>query len=313
MSITQTKTILFHRFFERFTGGHLKFNDYLNHANSLEWSYPSIYIDPSSNPKHLWRDHPNLIDIYDPESADILFIAGIDWRALTSFPGIDKRKTIINLIQGMRHADPDHELYGYLHHKAVRICVSQEVGNAIMATGHCNGPVHIIPNGIHMDELPRNKSRAHCDVFIAGIKRPDIARKLSNRLKQLGISVDCLMQQIPRVQYLDRISRASIAVTLPLPAEGFYLPALEAMAIGVPLVCLDCIGNRSFCLDGITCLMPSSDPVSIEQAVLQLLSNDELKDYLQQNAFAKSLLYDIERERHDFVKLLSHYAGRHSL
>jgi len=38
--------------------------------------------------------------------------------------------------------------------------------------------------------------------------------------------------------------------------EGFYLPALEGMAVGTLVIFPDCIGNRSFCLSGYNCFRP---------------------------------------------------------
>jgi glycosyltransferase involved in cell wall biosynthesis len=303
--MTSAKTILFHRVYHRFTGGHLKFNDYLDHVSSASWARAHIYVDPSSNSNHLWQEHPGLVATYNPDKADILFIAGTDWRALRAYPGIDRHKTIINLIQGVRHANPKHELYSYLQHKAVRICVSQEVANAITDTGECNGPIHVIPNGIDLDKLPLSGSSPQYDVFIAGLKQPALANELSDRLLLRGISVDCLTQQIPRNDYLNRISLARIVVALPYAAEGFYLPALEVMAMGISLICPDCIGNRSFCQDGITCLMPSLDPVHIEQSVLRLLNNAMLATDLRTNALHQSRFYDTIRERQAFLQILS--------
>ena len=47
-----------------------------------------------------------------------------------------------------------------------------------------------------------------------------------------------------------------MAVTLPNHEEGFYLPALEAMAAGAIVVCPDCTGNRGFCRDLETAFRP---------------------------------------------------------
>jgi glycosyltransferase involved in cell wall biosynthesis len=40
--------------------------------------------------------------------------------------------------------------------------------------------------------------------------------------------------------------------------EGFGLPALEAMACGCPVVCIDAHGNMEFCLHGETALVGAS-------------------------------------------------------
>ena len=44
---------------------------------------------------------------------------------------------------------------------------------------------------------------------------------------------------------------------LPNETEGFYLPALEGMALGTIVVCPDCVGNRSFCLPQVNAFRPA--------------------------------------------------------
>ena len=76
----------------------------------------------------------------DPGRADILFLAGLDWRYLidNGFDALPNPR--INLIQHVRHAHEGTELHGYLRQRAVRICVSEEVAQALYATGQVNGP-----------------------------------------------------------------------------------------------------------------------------------------------------------------------------
>jgi GT2 family glycosyltransferase/glycosyltransferase involved in cell wall biosynthesis len=64
--------------------------------------------------------------------------------------------------------------------------------------------------------------------------------------------------------------------------EGFALPPLEAMATGCAVVCTDAHGNRDFCVDGVNCLMPESDPTSVSAALARLLADPELRARLGQ-------------------------------
>jgi GT2 family glycosyltransferase/glycosyltransferase involved in cell wall biosynthesis len=59
--------------------------------------------------------------------------------------------------------------------------------------------------------------------------------------------------------------------------EGFALPPLEAMATGAAVVCTDAHGNRDFCLDGVNCLMPASNPGAVSAALARLLADPELR------------------------------------
>src|SRR5438552_2195391 len=80
----------------------------------------------------------------------ILFLAGTDWRGVPELDRSHFPKPIINLVQHPRHAEPNSELRNFLRNRAVRICVSQEVADAITATGEVNGPVFTIPNAIEL-------------------------------------------------------------------------------------------------------------------------------------------------------------------
>ena len=299
----RTATVLFHRNYRGFQGGHLKLYDYINHTASTDWLRPQLFVDPSSRQDHIWADHHYLVDYYHPESADVLFVAGTDWRALLQHPGIEETKPVINLIQGFNHSVRTHELFSYLSKRAIRICVSREVADALISTRQCNGPVYTIPNCIDHSSLPGTNPMGR-SVFIAGLKQPDCASLLSNRLARHSIEVDCLTTSLPRSEYLNRIADSYIAVTLPKRREGFYLPALEAMAMSVALVCPDCVGNRSFCLDDVTCVMPEMNVDSLEQAVLQLHADPPRVERLRANGLARSRLHSIEKERLMFLDLM---------
>ena len=60
-----------------------------------------------------------------------------------------------------------------------------------------------------------------------------------------------------------------VAVCLPRPTEGFYLPALEAMACGCVVVTLDCVGNRGFCRDGDNCFVAPPHAAGLAEAALR--------------------------------------------
>jgi len=295
--------VLFHRDYRGFQGGHLKLYDYISHVDSVDWLQSEVFVDPASRDDHLWSNHVHLVESYQPGAANILFIAGTDWRALNPFEGIEEQVPVVNLIQGFNHTQPKHELFTYLPRKALRICVSQEVAVAVNQTGLCNGPIHTIENGIDLSLLPSTPIHQK-GILIAGLKNPELTKSLCDRLRQHSIEVECLTSHIPRSVYLEKLSKRLIVVTLPKKREGFYLPALEAMAMGLALVCPDCVGNRSFCRDGVTCLMPEMDLQSLEAASLRLVEDTDLSQRLRTNALAQSRLHSIEKERGLFLSLM---------
>lgn len=217
----------------------------------------------------LWHAEDDHVPDWRPAADDILFVAGTDWRYLNARDLGGLRNPRINLVQGVRHAHAATELYGYLARRAVRICVSEEVADAIRRTGRVNGPVLTIPNGIDTPACLRRrglaKPRTHA-VVIIGYKNVAVARALSARLAARGIGHEAVLGFMDRDAFLDLLGDTETAVCLPRAEEGFYLPALEAMAAGCMVITMDCVGNRGFCQHGENCLV-GNDAESLTRAV----------------------------------------------
>jgi glycosyltransferase involved in cell wall biosynthesis len=295
--------VLFHREYRQFQGGHLKVFDYFNHVRAAEGFEPSIYFSAGAIRDHPWRGDPAIVDRYDPSAADILFLAGMDWRALDGYPSIEDEIPVINLLQGVRHGEPGHVLSTVLGRRAIRVCVSEQVADVVRSSGLCNGPVLTIPIGIDLGEVEGDRPKPRT-VFIAGLKDPALARAVAGALASRGIDVDCQIERIARREFLDRLGLAEIAVVLPHRAEGFFLPAIEAMAAGCAVICPDCIGNRSFCLDGETCLVVPFQALTIVAAVHRLLSDTALARKIASNGRDMAQRHDIVAERLKFQQLL---------
>ena len=267
-------TVWFHRHFLRLTGGHLKHAHYFDHVQCLPGyaarisftAEPGAPLHPDQH--RLWPPRKGAYaEGWQPQGPDVLFLAGLDWRYLAD-KGLDALPNPrINLIQHVRHAHEGTELHGYLKHRAVRICVSGEVADAIRASGEVNGPVFTIENGMSMPPIAKLqrlaaalRPRQRRSVIVAGYKRPDLANALAERLIDAKVPHRLLLDFLPREKFLGALAGAEVAVCLPHAEEGFYLPALEAMACGSVLVTLDCIGNRSFCHRDQNCLIAPADP-----------------------------------------------------
>jgi glycosyltransferase involved in cell wall biosynthesis len=305
------KIVLFHRDFQRFTGGHLKVWNYFNHVLASDEHEPRIAFSPESkfDATNPWSNATGYIVPWTPEDADVLFLAGKDWNAISPEQLPHRSTPIINLIQHPRHADPKHDLYQFLGNRAVRICVSQPTAQAIKATHQVNGPVVVIPNGIDLADLPERGVDQHrpIEVLICGLKAPGLARRIEKLLRQdENIAVTPLLDWLPRSEYLQQLDRSRIAVMLPRPSEGFYLPALEAMACGALVICPDCIGNRDFCIDAVNCFRPDYDAEGILAAIYRALGlppNDA--DAMRTEADATVRQHSLERERAAFLKILN--------
>lgn len=304
------RLVLFHRDFKRFTGGHLKVWNYFNHVRTSKSYEPRIAFTPESkwDETNPWTNSKEYVIECNLGMADVLFLAGSDWKNLSVAAVNEFSKPIINLVQHPRHADPKNEVYRFLTNRAIRICVSQQTADAIKSTGKVNGPVFVIPNGISVDDIPAtiDTGKRPIELLLCGLKVPDLARQIEKRLQRdENIAVTPLLDWLPRADYLKRLTQATAVVTLPRPSEGFYLPALEAMACQAVVVCPDCVGNRDFCHDGVNCFRPNYDVAEIVAAIYRTLalSADEA-DKMRSQAEETVRKHSLQRERDSFLNIL---------
>lgn len=309
---TPRRTVLFYRDFRGFTGGHLKVWHYFNHVRHSIHHQPHIAFSADT----VWNDTNPWFPIRDTalagwsvEQADILFLAGMDWSVLDEAQRHLPPKPVINLIQHVRHADPCEPLFRYLPHRAVRICVSEPVSQALRATKRVNGPLFTIPNGMDSTELPKSKlwETRDLDILIMGIKQPALATELHRYLKTTNQRVETLTHSIPRPAFLELLSNARIALFLPHATEGFYLPALEGFALETLVICPDCIGNRTFCLPGENCLQPTYTIESLLHATQQALHMTPLERLaFLEAARWMAQQHSLLEERRSFLEILQH-------
>jgi len=307
------RQIFFHRHYKGFQGGHLKMFDYFSHLSLSEYYETKIYFTPDSvwNDCNPWRDcRRQLLRDWNPQKADLLFLGGMDWYSLPQTERKNWPKPIINLVQGFRHSLPNTPLYDCLSNHAIRICVSQEVADAIVKTGKVNGPVFTIPNGIDTTLFPKQKPYhdRNVDILIVGIKKPELALQTEQQICNLKLNkkTHTLTDLMPRKDFLDLLSDSKVAVFLPFDKEGFYLPALEGMALGTIVICPDCLGNRSFCINGINSLVPfySVDGIMDSTITAFNMNRNEINNILD-SASSTSNQHNIDTEHLSFLEILT--------
>ena len=104
-----------------------------------------------------------------------------------------------------------------------------------------------IPNAIDVERLAESPGSGprDLDVLVCQQAARDADAEVAARLDAPGAG-EMIDIRIPRARSSTGRARA-VAVFVPNPKEGFYLPALEGMALGTLVVCPDCLGNRSYC------------------------------------------------------------------
>jgi hypothetical protein len=238
-------------------------------------------------------------------AADVLFLAGMDWRALTPEQRQAPPRPIVNLIQYMPREQRTGAMNQFLAHPAIRICVTPEIQEALEGT--VTGPVLTVPIGVDLEQLPppRPPEQRDLDCVVLAIKDPPVGHKVAERLIAAGHRVRLVAEPVPRSELLDAMARARVTVHLPVMFEGAYLPALESMALGAAVVCPDCVGNRSFCRDGDTCLVPERKARALVKGARSLLdaSPAELEPMLAR-ARAQSTRHTLAAERERFLEIL---------
>lgn len=318
------KRVLFFRDFRGLQGGHLKVWDYFQHVRATPgyeacirfsdeslWDRTNPWLPLRAEVDSSWKDGP----------PDLLFLAGLDWERIAPAARSKPSTPVINLIQSFRHAHPGGALRQFLHHPAVRICVSEELRSAIADTGEVNGPLVTIPNGIELPPLPERPRENDWDLLIVGMKQPELARQLAKQLARptslrwLRSSreeprVQLLVTSEPRERFLELLRLSTTALFLPQQTEGFYLPALEAMALGTLVICPDVVGNRSFCLPGENSFRPpfASDAlVAATRAALRLSESE--RERLLTSARHTAAQHTLGEERARFVEILTRMAS----
>jgi hypothetical protein len=297
------KRVLFYRDLQQYSGGHQKVADYFEHLASSNTFAPYISFSQASR----WDEfNPWLgkdVVEYRPTDYDYVFLAGLDWRTYLAAER-PQSQPVINLIQHVRHAELAEDVYEYLGQRAIRICVSQQVADAIQGTGRVNGPVFTIPNGVALPELDAGKAY---DLVVLGIKQPGLALSVYDQLRASGLKILLVDQQVPRRQWFECLAASRIALLLPNHTEGFYLPALEAMNYCDIVIVPDCIGNRDFCKDSQNCLMPEYNIESILASVNQatyLLQNEHVLTEFKREMGDTLRVHSLANERKAFLELM---------
>jgi len=305
------RKVLFYRDYRGFTGGHLKVWDYYNHVKAFLNFIPQIYFSAESvwDPSNPWlKEKDQTLKNWRLEDADILFLAGMDWQILDRNKAKSYQRPIINLIQNVRHAEINDVRYEFLTNKAIRICVSNDIYNALLGNSHINGPIFVIQACLEFDSFPKTNAsdKRNIDILIAGLKNPELAKILEERLKSKNINIKTLTVPVPRHEFLDLLNISKITIFLPNVTEGLHLPPLEGMRLGTFVICPDVPGVRDVCKDKYNCFSPKYNIDEIIDSLRKALNlpNNE-RNALLSNAKITTESFELETERKAFVNILN--------
>lgn len=138
---------------------------------------------------------------------------------------------------------------------------------------------------------------------VGGFTVPEYAQQVQARIDELGISsFVTLTGKVDDATLIELYGRSDLFVSLSRH-EGFGMPLIEAMVHELPVLAYDAAqSNIAHTLDGAGLLLASCEPETAAAAILQLIENPALRDYLRQRGevrlaeFRHQNLYDRLRE-----------------
>lgn len=301
-------------------GGNLKLRDCFNHIqHSSRWQ-PLIHFDPDTiwddYPGNHWRDlKPDSVEKIAPQQGDLLFFSGHDWNCLSTAQQRQPPVPIINIVQP-RHTRKQDKRQAFLKLPAIRIAKSEHGANILRQHG-VNGPLFVVPDAIDLSLLPAVPDEKDIDVLILGTKQPGFAKQVYQKLQawantnapDLNIQLQLPPMLPTRLDFLRLLARAKIVGCIPLAAdrgsEGFYLPALEAMALETLVVCPHAVGNLGHCLHEENCIVPPFSVPEIIAGIKQMLATSLVnKNQFRKNGLATAQKHRIEHERSATLDIL---------
>ena len=301
-------------------GGNVKVLHYLEHARACGIRV-GLWITQDDGPVDWSPVSVSDVHIPTPTTLDewdsIFFTWPGDW------PEISKRISptrpdpqIIHIIQHVRHVDPDF-IDGYAlrllnTQPFSRICVSPEVHDVIKPHVANDSFLATIPNVIDtrifhpsFRLLPSAEPRTVLYTnwktrFGDHIRQAWNSTPTANTLKFESVN-----EMISQHELAKRLRTADIFIGTPNKTEGFYLTPMEAMASKVVVVCPDVVGNRSFCVPNVTCLMPEYEDLTGHiQALERLIDDHHLRQTIVRNGYRAARTRQWWDERSAFLKFL---------
>ena len=243
--------------------------------------------------------HPLVVTVHDTVTAEL--------------PGLHGRRAA-RMQLGQRAA---------LDRAAAILAVSQSTADSLIAAGIDPERIRVTPNGLAQLPAPSRAMPVATDLFVlmvgtleprkghdlllrafacSGLQDVDIvfagptagreqhlralARRLGivERLKILGYVDDGVLSRL----YAD-----AALLCMPSLGEGFGLPALEALAAGLPVLASDLPAMREVAGDAAT-LVPAGDVGALRDALKRLLADGQLRAELRQRGLRRAAAFTWE-------------------
>ncbi len=293
-------------------GAHFKTYDFYKHIQSIDGYDPIIVFDNDS----YWHEGLPWYSMFSEVprlerlkvQPDIYFLnSGKDWIKISEHRLFNKNKPVVSPVNHFKAVNPDHPAFKFLSCKAVRLCPSPELFNAINDHEQTNGPVLYVPNGVSTEgiEFIEDEDKTY-DVAVVGQKNPSLAKEIYVNLKRLNLKVILLDNWLSKKEFQERLADVKFTIHLPKAVEAHYIPAIESMMLGSVVIMPHCTGNASYAINLETCLVTEYTLESIVEATVKAQKlNKELLNSIKNRAFHATQLFSMRSERKNIERALN--------
>jgi 1,2-diacylglycerol 3-alpha-glucosyltransferase len=148
-------------------------------------------------------------------------------------------------------------------------------------------------------ELFRQKDYVRLVIVGDGDDRP----ALEAQAKKLGIADRVEFTGLVPFDEIPRYLKAADLFVFASVTETQGLVTMEAMAAGLPVVAVDATGTSDVVIHGRQGLLTENDSHALAQAMLEVVSNPDTRQRLQEAALAQAAAFDIERQAKELVSI----------
>ncbi|MBM3282801.1 glycosyltransferase family 4 protein [Candidatus Gottesmanbacteria bacterium] len=210
-----------------------------------------------------------------------------------------------------------------------KVVISDFLKQKLEAYSSC--PIKVMPHGIDYArfsspgaDLSNLKSRKLKVLSVLSgyhrIKGPDLLVNIVKEIKKRRSDISFTLVSFEKTSYspifdrfisdpasnelLEEYCRADLFLATSIQ-EGFFLPALEAMACKVPVVMTDSGGVREYAKNGYNCLLARDASEIIKKRLVEyVLHNQRLRKKLIENGFATAKKFSFQKASERWIRYL---------
>jgi glycosyltransferase involved in cell wall biosynthesis len=130
--------------------------------------------------------------------------------------------------------------------------------------------------------------------------------KINSKIKQLNLEENIIMHGFKEKKELNEIYKNNSIYVMTSYKESFGLVLIEAMSFGIPCIAFDSAKGPLEIIDNKTgFIIKNRNKEEMANKIFELIENKDLRKKLGNNARGKSILYDKDKTKEEWEKLLN--------